>query len=191
MVRVPVGGTVGDPSCRARIAGSGLPGDLVLEDNGNATAVLTGIVRVPAGDYPSEVTLLSEGDSSSRTFSLTVVPADAAVTWLQALPELSPLKPAFARALVSQTSGTRGDLGEAGVWLDLTGSGGSVTLGPFAVGTDGQVKIEVMPGQAPTGVYTALARLGANGFFRMVTSGPTALVLNTDLLGLTVYGLAP
>ena len=123
---------------------------------------------------------------------ITVGKAPVSVTWPQALLDITPGSPATAKALVVQTGGTAGDITKATGIFDVTNTLTREVrnLGSFPVDAAGAATMRISPGQLPAGTYTARARVDpSNQYFRMASSVPIAVVVNTDVLGASVYAL--
>ena len=196
---VPYGGAL---RLTARAAGSptpaftaqGLPSALGLVDNRNGTATISGTVQAIPGSYSPTVSVTSGGRAcGSGGVPLTVTKAPVKVAWLQPLIDITPGSPAMAQAQVTQTAGTRGDLTKASVIFDLTNTVTRevLNLGSSPVDPAGRATLKIKPGEVPLGAYTARARIDpANQFFSMASAVPIAAVVNTDVLGASVYALS-
>jgi hypothetical protein len=90
-------------------------------------------------------------------------------------------------------AGNQGDLSKAGVIFDVENvlSGARTSLRPVPVEPPGAVALKLAPGQLPLGSYTVRPRLDpASPYFRLASPPPTAVIVNADLLGATVYALS-
>ncbi|HEX2274050.1 MAG TPA: hypothetical protein VHG90_09285, partial [Acidimicrobiales bacterium] len=175
------------------LGAQGLPGGLSLTDNRDGTGTISGTVLAAPGRYTPTVTGTSGGrQCASGSFPITVAKAPVRLTWLQPLVDITPGAPAMARALVTQTAGTRGDLTKASVSFTLTNTvGGQVLdLGTLPVDGAGGATLQIAPGRVPPGAYTARARLAPNDYFNTASAPPVAVVVNTDVLGASVYALS-
>jgi hypothetical protein len=63
-------------------------------------------------------------------------------------------------------------------------------VGTSPVDSTGGATLQIEPGEVPAGVYTARARLAPNDFFTTAATPPVAVVVNTDILGASVYALS-
>jgi Abnormal spindle-like microcephaly-assoc'd, ASPM-SPD-2-Hydin len=187
-VRIPLRVTGATTDLALSTAGS-LPNGLVLEDGGGGSGAITGVLDTVES---APVRVLAGGAACSESFALTVIPADVAITWLQPLVDVTLGTPAVAHAIVSQVAGTQGNLENATVTFDLTNvlTGAVIPYPAERVLPDGRVSLEILPG-LPLGAYTARARLvPGSPYFRLVSPEPVAVVVNTDVLGATVYTLS-
>lgn len=175
------------------LAAQGLPTGLSLTDNGNGTGTISGTVLAVPRQYLARVTATAGGARcGSGDVPIAVAKAPVELTWIQPLLDITPGAPATARALVTQTAGTTGDLSKASVSFTLrnTLSGQVVDLGSFPVDSTGGATLQIAPGQVPAGAYTARARLVPNDYFSAASTPPVAVVVNTDVVGMSVYALS-
>lgn len=182
----------GGPSTPAFTA-QGLPAGLSLVDNRDGTATISGTVLAIPGSYNPTLNALVDGrPCRSASFPITVGKAPVSVTWPQALLDITPGSPATARALVVQTGGTAGEITNATVTFDVTNTLTREVrnLGSYPVDRAGAATLTIAPGQLPAGTYTARARVDpSNPYFRMASPVPIAVVVNTDVLGTSIYAL--
>jgi hypothetical protein len=170
---------------------------LTFTDLTDNTGAITGTVSAMPSATPIEVAVTGQGSgqlSAVKTFKITVVPADVAVRWAQPLLDLR-VAPAIANALVTQPGGTSGDLSKATLRFEFTNvvSHTKTTFTGVFVNASGAATKELQTGELPLGAYTVTAELETpNPYFRAApgTSPPTAVVINTDALGATVYALS-
>lgn len=85
----------------------------------------------------------------------------------------------MARAVVTQTAGTSGDLTRAAVGFALTNvlTGQVLDMGIFPVDSTGGSTLKITPGQVPVGAYTARAGLAPNDYFDTSDAPPVAVVV--------------
>lgn len=197
---LPYGSSVDIPLRASGSVGTGvtlssvgpLPTGLAVEDRGGGSGAITGILGA-VESAPVTVRAATAGCSADESFALTVTPADVAIAWLQPLVDVTLGRPAIALAMVTQVAGTQGDLQNAMVTFDVTNvlTREVTTYGPTGVASDGRATLEIPTGSLPLGAYTARARLSPDTpYFRLVSSVPVAVVVNSDVLGATVYTLS-
>ena len=175
------------------LGAEGLPAGLTLVDNRNGTATISGTVLAAPGRYTSTVTAGAGGRPCAPvSFPITVGKAPVTLEWLQPLLDITPGSPRTAKALVTQTAGTRGDLTRTSVVFTLRNAltGDVFDVGAFPVDPAGASTLQIAPGQVPAGPYTARARLVPNDYFSTASAPPLAVVVNTDVLGASVYALS-
>ena len=172
----------------------GLPSVLGLVDNRDGTATIAGTVQAVPGSYSPTVNATTGGrPCGSASVPITVTKAPVEVVWLQPLIDITLGTPATANVQLTQTAGTRGDFTNASVLFDLTNTVTRevVNLRPSPVDAAGRATMQIAPGEVPPGLYTARARLDpANRFFVMASPVPIAAVVNSDLLGASVYAIS-
>ena len=182
-----------DASPTPTLEAEGLPAGVSLVDDRNGTATIAGTVLAAPGRYAPTLTATTAGRACPPvSFAITVAKAPVTVDWLQPLVDITPGSPATATALVTQTAGTRGDLTQASVAFIArnTLTGEVFDLGPSPVDAAGASTLDVAPGELPAGAYTARAHLLPNDYFATASTPPVAVVVNTDVLGATVYALS-
>ena len=194
-VRIPLRATVpGTTAGPALSAVGSLPAGLALEDGGGGNGAITGTILdvPPAG--PLTVQAATAGCPPAQdTFALNVTPADLAIDWLQPLVDVTLATPGVAHAMVTQVAGTQGDLTRATVTFDVINvlTRVQTSFGPVPVAADGRATLVIPAGSLPLGAYTARARLlPETPYFRLASSVPVAVVVNSDLLAATVYTLS-
>lgn len=98
----------------------------------------------------------------------------------------------MATAVLAQPAGTQGDLRHAPITAEFTSllDGTKKSFGPLLADASGIVSLGLAPGQLNLGLYTARGRLADTTYFTTAAPAPTAVVLNTDALGATVYTLS-
>lgn len=183
-----------DPGARVVLSATGLPEGLAMTDNRDGTATVRGRPLAPPGDFVVMVIGTSAGRRAAGDFRITVVPADVAIRWFNPLVDVSVGSPVGARALVTETAGTRGDLTKAAVRFTVTNlliPEPPLTFGPISADPAGRAMLTVAPGDLPPGLYIALAELDpVTIHFHMTSSVPEAVLVHSDAAGVIEYAVS-
>ncbi|HEX2041241.1 MAG TPA: hypothetical protein VHF24_01280, partial [Acidimicrobiales bacterium] len=177
------------------LGAQGLPRGLSFVDNGNGTATVSGTMLAAPGRYAATITGAIGGrPCGSGSTVITVAKAPVKVTWAHPLLDITPGTPAMARGLVTQTAGTRGRFAEAQssvIFTVMDASGQVVLQRTSPVDSTGEAPLQIAVGELPLGVYTARASFANDRYFFEPSSvPPLAVVVNTDVLGASVYALS-
>lgn len=191
---VAVGPVTAEPGNGARLSASNLPEGVTFVDDGGGRGRFSGVALGVPRTWDITVRAAAGGDTTAGSFRLTIVPADVTIQWASPLLDLTTGAPAAVNAVVVLPPGNQGDLSKVGVIFDLenvlTGARTSIRPVPV-VETTGAVALKLVPGQLPVGAYTVRPRLDPQSpYFRLASPVPTAVVVNTDALGATVYALS-
>jgi len=190
---VGTAGVTARPGTGVTLAATGVPEGVTFVDDGLGSGRFGGTALAVPGTSSVRVTATTGAARTSRTFDITVTPADLTIRWASPLLDVSPGSPAQVRAMASLPTGTSGDLTRAQVVFDVENvvSGERTQIGPFDVRPSGDVDLTLSPGQLPVGTYTARARLApGNPYFRLAGAPPTAVLVNSDVVGAAIYVLS-
>ncbi len=191
---VPMTARAGADSSRLTLTVSdNAPQGVAIVREGDGRWRLRGRVLAKPGPQPIQLTATASvpgrDPPAGTTFALTVVPADLSITWLQPVIDATVGTPVVAKALLTQTSGTQGDFRMARVsfsFQDLV-TGATVIRAADEITSDGVATVSFMPGELPLGAYTATASVDpSNEYFRMASSAPISVVVNSDLASASV-----
>ncbi|MFP5317519.1 MAG: choice-of-anchor D domain-containing protein [Acidimicrobiia bacterium] len=189
MLDVPVTGRAGADTSLMTLAVTSGPERLATVREGDGRWRVQGRLLSSPTAGPVAVTLTATAPGrdarATSSFEVTVVAADLAITWLQPLVDLTVGSPMVARALLTQSGGTQGDITKARIFFTVENvlSGASVTRAATHVTADGAAVLPFAAGELPLGAYTATAFLdSSNEYFRMASSGPVSVVVNSDVV---------
>jgi len=172
---------------------TGLPAGVTFTDHGDGTGELAGTVTTPPGDVTVNVGCDVPGSGAvSRALTLSIVRAELSIRWAQPLVDLRP-GPATVRALVTAPASSLAALGPVRLRFEFTNAVTHATPLSKDVVVDGAGMASLMltPTELPLGAYTVRPQLvDPTNFTLSPPSLPTAVVINSDTLGATVYTLS-
>jgi hypothetical protein len=194
---VPVTARAGADSSRLTLTLSdNAPQGIAVVREGDGRWRVRGRVLAKPGPQPIDLTATASvpgrDSPASTAFALTVVPADLSVSWLQPLIDATIGTPVVAKALLTQTGGTQGDPRLARVSFSFQNvlTGANFIRAADEITSDGVATVSFKAGELPLGAYTATASVDAsNEYFRMASSAPISVVVNSDLLSASVNAL--
>lgn len=197
-ITVPYGSQVGpvtvrsSPGAGTTLRATGLPEGFTFRADGRGSGVIAGVARGVPGTVPVTLTAGNGDATTTATLPVTITPADLSIRWASSLLDVSP-GGATANATVSLPPGNQGDLTKALVTFRATNvlSGVVTPIGVSQADSSGKVVLTVPPGTLPLGAYTVRPDLDPTvPYFRLVSSKPAAVLVNSDTLSATLYALS-
>ncbi|MCL5959728.1 MAG: hypothetical protein M1358_10530, partial [Chloroflexi bacterium] len=170
------------PTDLMRFSASGLPGAVVLQDNLNGTATVSGTIQVPVGASTPTITVVDPvGLTDTKKIPIMVAKEDTALAY-SGPTRVESGTPVTLSASVSEASdGSPGDITKAAVIFDVTSAvSGTISYGPAPVSSSGVVSW-TFPSGWSWGIYTVAVRLDPSNQYYQAQPVSTTVTVSVPL----------